>query len=30
MFDKVDHKIITVTGKKDNKKVLVNKVRETR
>ena len=30
MFDKVDHKTITVTGKKDNKKVLVNKVRETR
>ena len=27
MFDKVDHQTITVSGKKDNKKVLVNKVR---
>lgn len=29
-FDKVDHKTITVSGKKDGKKVLVNKVREAR
>ena len=28
MFDKVDHKRISVTGKKDGKKILVNKVRE--
>ena len=27
MFDKVDHKYLTITGKKDGKKVLVNKVR---
>jgi hypothetical protein len=29
-FDKVDYKTITVSGKKDGKKVLVNKVREAR
>ena len=28
LFDKSDHKRITVTGKKDGKKILVNKVRE--
>ena len=30
MFDMVDHKYITVSGKKDGKKVLLNKVREPR
>lgn len=29
-FDKADHKTITVSGKKDGKKILVNKVREAR
>jgi DNA polymerase-3 subunit alpha len=29
-FDKVDYKTITVSGKKDGKKILVNKVREAR
>jgi hypothetical protein len=30
MFDMVDHKYLTVSGKKDGKKVIVNKVREAR
>jgi hypothetical protein len=29
-FDMIDHKYITVSGKKDSKKVIVNKVREAR
>ena len=30
LFDKADHKYINITGKKDNKKVLVSNVREAR
>ena len=30
LFDMVDHKYLTVSGKKDGKKVIVNKVREAR
>ena len=30
LFDTVDHKYLTISGKKDGKKVIVNKVREAR
>ena len=30
LFDMIDHKYLTVSGKKDGKKVIVNKVREAR
>ena len=30
LFDMADHKYLTVSGKKDGKKVIVNKVRESR